>query len=280
MVVHIGLVRILDETDNIIKSPTIFNDNATFFISSTVLSNGNVLIAYCNGGDNGYGYYVILDNNGNVVKEPTVFSNYTAYFISTTLLTNGNVAISYQNNSDYNSTYNKITIICPLHGEIKQTIGNNLNDEDCPKCMASKPKKKIMELLDSYDIKYIYEYKIHGYNYTYDFFLSDLNILIEYIGEQDYILIGHLDDDKLLCDTKANDTSKTNLAELHNHRLIRIQHSKYSTLDTYLPLALQQHIRYTRDGLYFNNFLQFAKYYNLPDDATSSDYKEYKFKLV
>ena len=45
----------------------------------------------------------------------------------------------------YNGNRNKITIICPKHGEFVQTAKNHLNGQGCPECakeMAGEIRRK------------------------------------------------------------------------------------------------------------------------------------------
>ncbi|MBW2976489.1 hypothetical protein KY347_03520, partial [Candidatus Woesearchaeota archaeon] len=84
-------------------SATVFESATTIFVSATALTNGNVLIAYEDGGNSNYGTLVIYDSAGNQIKAPTVFESGRAESISATALTNGNVLIAYRDhdNSDY-----------------------------------------------------------------------------------------------------------------------------------------------------------------------------------
>lgn len=68
---------------------------------------------------------------------------------------------SKSNYVNYNS---KLNIICPIHGEFKQLVGNHLSGKGCPKCKfdnTSKIKRKpITEFI-------IDAYSIHGERYDY-----------------------------------------------------------------------------------------------------------------
>lgn len=101
----------------------------------------------------------------------------------------------------YTKSTDKISIICPIHGEFKQEANSHMQGRGCPKCnlgmldnKISKREKLIESLLSSYNIKFIQQYEIpintsinkSGKAYI-DFYLPDMNLMIEYNGEQHYI---------------------------------------------------------------------------------------------
>lgn len=53
----------------------------------------------------------------------------------------------------------KIKIICPIHGEFKQTLNNHLRGQNCKKCRGLE-KPEIGSLVQKFN-------KVHGYKYTY-----------------------------------------------------------------------------------------------------------------
>ena len=85
------------------KFKYIFENATTDYISTTTLSNDNVLIAYRDVGNSDYGTFCIYDKNGNQVVAPTVFNSANTIYISTTTLSNDNVLIAYRDvgNSNY-----------------------------------------------------------------------------------------------------------------------------------------------------------------------------------
>jgi hypothetical protein len=83
---------------------TIFNAVDSHDISTTTLTNGNVLIAYREPS----GGFVIYDSTGTEVVGETIFNAGTTSNISTTKLTNGNVLIAYTDVS--NSNYGTLVI--------------------------------------------------------------------------------------------------------------------------------------------------------------------------
>ena len=113
----------------------------------------------------------------------------------------------HNNKYDYSKTiYTKsnerVIITCPIHGDFKQIANSHLQGSGCPKCnlgslnsgIVSKGEILIERLLNQFNIDFISQYEISintninpsGKAYI-DFYLPQLNIAIEYNGEQHYI---------------------------------------------------------------------------------------------
>lgn len=64
----------------------------------------------------------------------------------------------------YKSAKDKITIICPIHGEFEQTPSTHLNGRGCPKCgriiAINKTTKTLSEFLSQ-------AHEVHGNTYDY-----------------------------------------------------------------------------------------------------------------
>ena len=128
---------------------------------------------------------------------------------------------------DYKHSSINVIIICNEHGDFEQSPHGHLRGQGCPKCLESKGEKFIASVLDKYNIKYIREYKIPGTNYKfeYDFYLPELNILIEFHGEQHYkfnnFFHRSLED---FSNQKKRDIFKRELAKLANIPLIEFNY--------------------------------------------------------
>ena len=85
----------------------------------------------------------------------------------------------------------KVKIICPIHGEFKQSFIKHCNRKNgCPICKESKGEKQIRLYLVKYDINFIQQYRfincVNKRMLPFDFYLPDLNVCIEYNGIQHY----------------------------------------------------------------------------------------------
>lgn len=93
--------------------------------------------------------------------------------------------------SIYINCFEKICIICPIHGEFWQVANEHLKGCGCPKCKASKGELSIKAILDKYGIFAKTQYRIPDENYLlwYDFYLPELKTVIEFHGRQHYEFI-------------------------------------------------------------------------------------------
>lgn len=91
---------------------------------------------------------------------------------------------------DYKNNRSKISIICPIHGVFKQNPSDHLNGCGCKICKNSIGEIYIKNFLVKNNIKYIQEHRFNNcrdkHLLPFDFYLSDLNICLEYNGKQHY----------------------------------------------------------------------------------------------
>ena len=105
-------------------SKTVFNSGFTLYTSCTTLGNGNVLIAYRDADNSGYGTFVIVSQSGNIVKSEMVFNSGSTTEISSTTLANGNALIAYTDGD--NSNYGTFVIVDQNGNIVKnETVFNN-----------------------------------------------------------------------------------------------------------------------------------------------------------
>lgn len=184
--------------------------------------------------------------------------------------------------SEYVHSTKPITIICKEHGEFTQVASEHIRSRapGCGVCASSLGEKLLFDILKQNNIKFIKEYKLGGTNYRYDYYLTDLNILLEYDGIQHFKPIPFFGGEESFIYTKESDAFKNTLAETHNIPLIRISYWYISNLQDVLNNKLRMYVKYKRDGKYFKNFLEYAKHFGLDGDAKSIDHKQYLFKLV
>ena len=82
----------------------------------------------------------------------------------------------------------KMRISCPIHGNFLMSPEKHLNGHGCHKCVGSSGEKLTAYVLDTLGIKYETEKTFNDLNdksaLRFDFFLPELNALIEYDGQQ------------------------------------------------------------------------------------------------
>lgn len=146
------------------------------------------------------------------------------------------------------NTMRKAIFKCPYCGKEFSSLISNVkcgNVKSCG-CLSDRSKNKntsgelkIKQILENNDIRYEQQKtfknfisKLNGVHYSYDFYLPDFNILIEYDGEYHYLPIRG---QKRLEQQKINDEIKEKYAIEHNFSLIRIPYTDFNKLnDNYL----------------------------------------------
>jgi hypothetical protein len=91
----------------------------------------------------------------------------------------------------YINNYTKVIIRCNVHGDFEQTpIGHVINKQGCPGCKESKGEKAIRVYLENNNIKFIPQYSYDNCRYInklfFDFYIPELNMLIEFDGKQHF----------------------------------------------------------------------------------------------
>jgi very-short-patch-repair endonuclease len=146
------------------------------------------------------------------------------YFINESISKHGN-------HYDYSlvnfiDTKTKIKILCPVHGEFKQTPNHHYNGAGCPICRESKGEREIRNIL--LENGFIFKSQ-HRFNdcrdkkpLPFDFYLPELNLCIEYDGEQHYQIKDIWGGKDGLLDRQNKDFIKTKYCVLKKITLIRI----------------------------------------------------------
>jgi very-short-patch-repair endonuclease len=99
----------------------------------------------------------------------------------------GRYDYSYVN---YISAHGKVEIACRRHGIFKQDAASHLGGKGCPICMESKGECLVASVLDSLGVRYVRQKKFDGCRLerqlSFDFYLPDFNVAIEFDGIQHY----------------------------------------------------------------------------------------------
>lgn len=146
-------------------------------------------------------------------------------------------------NTRYTYTYdesnlNELIVNCKKHGEFKQNLYHHLYGHGCKKCNSSKGENKVEEFLIKNNIKYEKEKcfdtcKNKGY-LRFDFYIKDLNILIEFNGIQHYKEIDRFGGLEYLNQVKENDLIKFNWSIDNNLKLITISYEDIDDINSIL----------------------------------------------
>lgn len=151
--------------------------------------------------------------------------------------------------TEYKSALDYIIVQCDEKHEpyeVKFSDFNN-NERRCPHCKKSKGEKRISEVLDNMNIKYHTQYKFEDCKsikcLPFDFYIKDMNILIEFDGEGHYKPIYWHGNKEVAFDvfvgTIIRDTIKNDYCKKNNINLIRIPYWKFDKIEEILKESLK-----------------------------------------
>lgn len=139
----------------------------------------------------------------------------------------------------------KVELVCPKHGNFIKNVNKLINaKQGCQSCNYSGPSKaeiKISEFLLIENIKFEQE-KSFDKNYSFDFYLPDLDICIEYDGEYHYGKTNHKLNDKIFETQSKRDEIKTQYCKDNNIKLIRIPYWDFKNIEQILTKELYGNI--------------------------------------
>jgi len=157
-----------------------------------------------------------------------------------------------------------------------QRAGKHLEGQGCLcKRKPSTGERLVMDVLEKHGLKYFREYSIRGYRYRYDFYLPDLDILIEYDGPQHFRPIKHWGGDVMLSTMQTNDKKKNEIARGAGIGLIRISYTRDSELEDYLLFSMSKYYKYRTRTVWYKGFLDLCKGEKLRSDTRVNDVKKY-----
>lgn len=121
---------------------------------------------------------------------------------------------------NYLGNKRKVEIICRKHGSFWIKPNAHLSSrQGCPRCIESKGEAMIAFVLDSLGIRYLREFKFLPFQYRYDFYIPEKNILIEYNGIQHYKPVDVFGGIESFVSTQQRDIAKVNLAKVKGCKL-------------------------------------------------------------
>jgi len=136
---------------------------------------------------------------------------------------------------EYKNNHTKINLICPIHGEFKVSPNDHINKKSgCPVCSESKGEKIIRNFLNENNFNFTPQKRFKDCRdirtLPFDFFLSELNICIEYDGEQHSLNRSTFGGKNRITDIQKKDRIKTDYCAKNNIRLIRISYNEDITI--------------------------------------------------
>ena len=150
---------------------------------------------------------------------------------------------------DYKNATTPIKIICQQHGEWTTKPTSHIHGKSgCPKCNSSKGEQIIKTLLTHHNINFIEQYNpknlkdVRGRpTYRFDFFLLDLNTLIEFDGVQHDRPVERWNRHYTSFEKiQQRDDIKNKYAETNGIHLIRIKYKDINNIDIILLPIISQ----------------------------------------
>lgn len=143
---------------------------------------------------------------------------------------------------DYKDRYTKVTITCPKHGVFDQVSSYHLQGNGCQKCSNSKGERIIEDYLEIYGISFESQKTFKECKsirrLSFDFYLPDHNLLIEYQGIQHYKPIKYFGGESQFKKQKKHDQIKRTFAKNNGFKLIEISYKDFKSIPTIIEAHL------------------------------------------
>lgn len=143
---------------------------------------------------------------------------------------------------EYKNTNEKMKYICKKHPEvgIQYMSTSNAYKNHCPFCNIIKGERKILDFLIQHNIEFETQKSydgllgIGGGKLSYDFYLPNYNLLIEYQGEQHEHSVERFGGEKQFVIQQEHDMRKSNYAKDHNIELLEIWYYDFKNIELIL----------------------------------------------
>ena len=126
--------------------------------------------------------------------------------------------------------------------------GNPKNSTGCPMCSSSHGEKAIRDYLISHDISFVFQKSFEDLKgnsskpLSYDFYIEDINLLIEFNGVQHYEYSSHYHGSIERFKTQQeNDIKKINYAENNGFNLLTIKYHQIKNITDILEKEIRNH---------------------------------------
>lgn len=147
---------------------------------------------------------------------------------------------------EYLNTQQKLKYICKHHPEVGIQCMATVNayKNYCPYCNIVKGEKEISDFLLQHNIKFELHYTyddligIKNRKLSYDFYLYDYNLLIEFQGEQHEHPVDVFGGEKQFVIQQEHDRRKRDYAESHNIDLLEIWYYEFKDIENILTNKL------------------------------------------
>lgn len=149
---------------------------------------------------------------------------------------------------EYHNTSLPMGYICKHHPEIgiQYMTTSNAYKQYCPYCNMVRGEKRILDYLLQYNIEYEKQksydnlYGTGGGKLSYDFYLPNFNLLIEYQGLQHEIPVEYFGGEEKFLKQQEHDKRKRNYALNNNIKLLEIWYYDFNNIEEILNKNILQ----------------------------------------
>lgn len=118
----------------------------------------------------------------------------------------------------------------------------------CPRCNSSRGERKIERFLIKNQINYESQKRFTDLKgLSYDFYLKDYNILIEFQGEQHYMPIRHFGGEEKFQYQLKNDKKKREYAKNNQYTLLEIRYDEINKIEDIISAFIAQRLNIQAD---------------------------------
>lgn len=150
-------------------------------------------------------------------------------------------------NVKYNNLFDKVEIVCPIHGAFFQEAKSHMEGQNCPLCSnISKGEERIDRFFKENNTHCIRQFVIRNENIFcsnenifVDFFLPNHNIIIEYNGKQHYESVNYFGGKERFLQQQERDMALRQYCKEHKIKLIEIPYTEYDNIETILKKELK-----------------------------------------
>lgn len=187
----------------------------------------------------------------------------------------------YSYNLDELKTVNdKITITHKCGHVYRGRVSNHLSGQGCLRCRGSTGENRIAKFLENNEIDFVSQFKLDGYRYRFDFLIPELNMLVEFDGEQHARPIPFFGGVEAYEQRKLNDEKKNQLAKKYGYLMVRISHNHFAEVEKYLLRTIDRYFKYRVNKVFYKNYFDLARSLNISPDALVRDMDEYRTRNV
>jgi very-short-patch-repair endonuclease len=141
-------------------------------------------------------------------------------------------------NFEYITSKTKSEIICPIHGTFLLSPNSHtkkLNPVGCPKCInISHGENIIKNILEENNIIYTRQKKFENCKHinilSFDFYLNDYNIIIEFDGIQHFKPVKRFGGEERFIENQIKDEIKNRFCQENNIYLLRIKYNQINNI--------------------------------------------------